>query len=71
MTFSEDIVRHIQAVVLPEHVIPGWLRRLGYPGENEDIVAIANAKLSPYMGLRIAEDGSVEQAPITKGPRAQ
>ncbi len=69
--FSEDIVRHIQAVVLPEHVIPGWLRRLGYPGGNEDIVAIANAKLSPYMGLRIAEDGSVEQAPITKGPRAQ
>ena len=68
--FSEDMVRHIQTVVLPEHVIPGWMRRIGYPGKGADIVAALNAKVSPYLGLKIAEDGSIEQVPITKGPRA-
>ena len=69
--FSEDIRRHIQTVVLPEHVIPGWLRRLGYPGKGEDIVASLNAKVAPYLGLRITEDGSTEPVPITKGPHAR
>ena len=69
--FSEEIMNHIHTVVMPEHVIPGWLRRLGYPGRNEDVVALANEKIAPYLGLAIAEDGSVEQVPITKGPRAQ
>ncbi len=58
-------------MVLPEHVIPGWLRRLGYPGTGADTVAIYNAKSAPYSGLMIAPDGSVERIPITKGPRAQ
>ena len=65
--FSEEIMNHIHTVVMAEHVIPGWLRRLGYPGRNADVVALANDKLAPYMGLFIAEDGSVEQVPITKG----
>ena len=68
--FSEDMVRHIQTIVLPEHVIPGWMRRIGYPGKGADIVAALNTKVSPYLGLKIAEDGSIEQVPITKGPRA-
>ena len=69
--FSEDIVRHIQTVVLPEHVIPGWLRRLGYPGKGQESVALFNEKVGPYIGLKVAEDGSVKQAPITKGSRAE
>ena len=69
--FSHEVQEHIQTVVLPEHVIPGWLRRLGYPGSGEDAVAIYNAKSAPYTGLMIAVDGSVEQAPITKGPHAR
>jgi TRAP-type C4-dicarboxylate transport system substrate-binding protein len=69
--FSEDIRRHIQTVVLPDHVIPGWLRRLGYPGKGEDIVAIANSKVAPYIGMEIAEDGSLRPVPITKGPLAK
>ena len=68
--FSEDIHAHIQTVVLPEHVIPGWLRRLGYPEKNAEIVAIANEKMSPYTGLWINDDGTIERVPITKGPRA-
>ena len=69
--FSNEVQEHIRTVVLPEHVIPGWLRRLGYPGSGADAVAIYNAKSAPYTGLMIAPDGSVEQAPITKGPRAR
>ena len=69
--FSEEIVSHIQTVVVPEHVLPGWLQRLGYPGSGEDIVAIYNEKVSPYTGLRVRDDGSIEEVPITKGPRAQ
>ncbi len=68
--FSEEIHRHIQTVVLPEHVIPGWLRRLGFPGENEDVVVIFNEKLSPYTGFWVNEDGTLKRVPITKGPRA-
>ncbi len=68
--FSPEIQQHIQETVLPEHVIPKWLRRLGYPGDNDDIVAISNEKLSPYTGLWINEDGTVNQVEITKGPRS-
>ena len=69
--FSEDILRHIQTVVLPEHIIPGWLRRLGYPEKGADAVALANATISPYTGIWINDDGSLGQVPITKGPRAE
>ena len=69
--FSNQMQEHIRTVVLPEHVIPGWLRRLGYPGSGAEAVAIYNAKSAPYTGLMIAPDGSLERIPITKGPRAQ
>ena len=69
--FSEEILGHIASVVLPQHVIPGWLQRLGYPEKGGDIVAIANEKISPYTGIWINEDGSIKQVPITKGPRAR
>ena len=69
--FSEEIVEHIQTVVLPEHVIPGWLKRLGYPGKNDAIVNAANQKTSAYTGIWINEDGSIGKVPITKGPRSR
>ena len=69
--FSDEVQEHIHTVVLPEHVIPGWLRRLGYPGSGADAVAIYNEKSAPYTGLMITPDGSLERVPITKGPRAQ
>ena len=68
--FSPEIYQHIQTVVLPEYVIPGWLRRLGYPGKNGELVAIFNEKLSPYHGFWINEDGTIKNVAITKGPRA-
>ena len=69
--FSDQVQEHIRTVVLPEHVIPGWLRRLGYPGSGADAVALYNEVSAPYTGLMIAPDGSVERVPITKGPQAQ
>lgn len=69
--FSDEILNHIRTVVIPEHVIPGWLQRLGYPGKGEDIVAIYNEKVSPYTGLWVNDDGSIKQIPITTGPRAE
>jgi TRAP-type C4-dicarboxylate transport system substrate-binding protein len=68
--FSEDIVHHIAGVVLPQNVIPDWLRRLGYPGKNEDAVRIFNEHAGPYIGLTIEADGSISMTAITKGPRA-
>ena len=68
--FSEEIYQHIQTVVLPENVISGWLRRLGFPERNAEIVAIYNEKASPYSGIWINDDGATKHVPITKGPRA-
>ena len=69
--FSPEIVEHIQTVVLAEHVIPGWLKRLGYPGKNDAIVNAFNEKISAYTGISINEDGSLSEVPITKGPRSR
>ena len=68
--FSEDIIRYIAGVVLPQNIIPDWLERLGYPERNHDAVRIFNEHAGPYIGLRIEEDGTVSPAEITKGPRA-
>ena len=68
--FSPEVQQHIQTVVLPEHVLPGWVRRLGFPERNADIVAIYNENVSPFNGFRINDDGTIGQVEITKGPRA-
>ncbi len=56
-----------------ESVLPNWLRRLGYPGRNQDAqdaVDVFNDKIGPIVGLRIEPDGSVVTVPITEGPHA-
>ena len=69
--FSEEILDHIDNVVLPEHILPGWVSRLGYPGKNADVVATFNEVVSPYVGYTFNEDGSVSEVPVTKGSRAK
>ena len=66
--FSPEIRWHSFDVALKEHVIPGWLRRLGYPGAGRDGVDLFNDGVGPYVGLRIDPDGSVVTVLITKGP---
>ena len=66
--FSQEIRDHIRNVVVPEHVYPGWLRRLGFPGKNEAVINASNEKVSPYTGWWVNDDGTISQVPITKGP---
>ena len=69
--FTDETRRHIEEVVLTQHILPGWLRRLNYPDSGQEIVNIYNDKVAPYSGLSINPDGSIARAPITKGPRAE
>ena len=69
--FSQEILDHIDNVVLPDHILPGWLKRLGYPDRNADVIASFNEIISPYVGYSFNEDGSLTEVPITKGSRAR
>ena len=51
-----------------ENVLPNWLRRLGYPIYEQEVVAVFNRKIGPYVGLRIERNGSIVKVPITEGP---
>lgn len=53
-----------------DSVVPYWLRRIGYPDEGQDTVAVFNDKVGPVVGLRVEPDGSVVEIPITQGPHA-
>ena len=69
--FTEETLRHIDEVVVPEHVLSGWVSRLGYPDSGQEVVGIFNEKVGPYSGFRINADGSIERVAATKGPRAR
>ena len=69
--FSQEILDHIDNVVLPQHILPGWIERLGYPDRNADVVAAYNEIISPYVGYAFNEDGSIFEVPITKGSRSR
>ena len=69
--FTPELADYSLNVAVMEHVVPGWLRRLGYPGKNDDAVAMFNDHVGPYVGVNIGADGAVSEAPITKGPHAQ
>jgi len=69
--FTPELAEYSLNVAVMEHVVPGWLRRLGYPGKNDDAVEMFNEHVGPYVGVSIGSDGSVGTADITKGPHAQ
>ena len=62
---------HSYNVAVIEHVVPGWIRRLGYPEKGDHAVTVFNGHVGPYVGLEITADGSVKSVPITKGPHAE
>ncbi len=53
-----------------ESVIPGWIKRLGYPRSGHGTVETFNEHVSPYVGLYIDENGSAVRTGITAGPHA-
>ena len=69
--FTPELADYSLNVAVKEHVIPGWLRRLGYPDQGEDAVAMFNEHVAPYVGISIGEDGTVGSVQVTKGPHAQ
>ena len=69
--FSPELADHSLNVAVKEHVIPGWLNRLGYPEQGDEAVQMFNDHVGPYVGMSIGPDGSVSEEPITKGPHAQ
>ncbi len=68
--FSSESTGHSFNVALMQHVIPAWLRYLGYPARGSDAVALFNDSAGPYVGLRIERDGTVVKGSITKGANA-
>ena len=68
--FDAEDIGYIATVVGREKIIPGWLRRVGYPERNHEAVRIFNEHVGAYIGLKIEEDGSIVNTEITKGPRA-
>ncbi len=69
--FSPDLAAHSLNVAVKQHVIPGWLRRLGYPGKGDEAVEMFNEHVGPYVGMSIGADGSVSDTEISKGTHAQ
>ena len=69
--FTPELADYSLNVAVMEHVIPGWLRRLGYPGKNDHALEMFNEHVGPYVGVSIDAEGNVSTADITKGPHAQ
>ena len=63
--FSPELAEYSLNAAVMEHVIPGWLQRLGYPGGGHGAVAMFNEHVAPYVGVTIEVDGSVSTIPIT------
>ena len=58
-------MKEIQAnKAVPTHVLPNWIKRVG--GPDTDIVRLFNEKIAPIVGLKINDDGTTTQVPITK-----
>ena len=68
--FSPELKKHSFDTAVIGSVIPGWLRRAGYPGLGAGSATLFNESVGPYVGLSIKPDGSVVKVPITEGPLA-
>ena len=69
--FTPELAKYSFEVGVLENVIPGWLRRLGYPEKGDEAVAMFNEHVAPYVGVQIGPDGGLSEVPITKGPNAE
>jgi TRAP-type C4-dicarboxylate transport system substrate-binding protein len=62
--FNEELMTHMKDVAVMEHVIPGFVNRVG--GGDADIIKLFNEEVAHIVGLRINSDGSTESVPITE-----
>ena len=65
--FSDEINAQIRVATMT-HVLPGWLRRLGGPDDAraKKWVPLFNERVGAWVGLKIEDDGSISEVPITK-----
>ncbi len=66
--FPPQVKHYAFNIAAIQHVIPGWLRRMGYPRRGDEGVDMFNEHVGPYVGLQIRSNGAVEKIPITAGP---
>ena len=64
--FSDQMMRESRQVAI-DHVIPGWVGRVGDPGD-PIITETFNEKLGPIVGMRINADGTVTDLRGPTGP---
>ena len=65
--FNDEINAQIR-IATKTHVLPGWLRRLGGPDDERALewVPLFNERVGSWVGLKIEDDGSISEVPITK-----
>ena len=62
--FTPEMIDHMVNVAVMQHVIPGFVNRVG--GGDAPIIKIFNEKASHIVGLKINVDGSTTKVPITE-----
>ena len=65
--FSDEINAQIR-IATKTHVLPGWLRRLGGPDDAraKEWVPLFNERVGSWVGLKIEDDGTISEVPITQ-----
>ena len=65
--FNDEINAQIR-IATKTNVLPGWLRRLGGPDDERarEWVPLFNERVGAWVGLKIEDDGSISEVPITK-----
>ena len=62
--FTDEMKEVQKNIAVPINVLPNWIKRVG--GPDTDIVRLFNEKIAPIVGLKINDDGTTTQVPITK-----
>ena len=62
--FTPEMIDHMVNVAVMQHVIPGFVNRVG--GGDAPIIKIFNEKASHIVGLKINVDGTTTKVPITE-----
>ena len=65
--FNDEINAQIRVATM-SNVLPGWLRRMGGPDDERSMhwVPLFNERVGSWVGLKIEDDGSISEVPITK-----
>ena len=65
--FNDEINAQIRVATM-SNVLPGWLRRMGGPDDERSKrwVPLFNERVGAWVGLKIEDDGTIAEVPITQ-----